>query len=57
MTVTFLFQVRIEDDIVITKDGMELLTDVPRTVEEIERLMAEEPSEDTTTNLIKIAKS
>ncbi|KAK6184786.1 hypothetical protein SNE40_007181 [Patella caerulea] len=33
--------VRIEDDIVITDDGMELLTDVPRTVEEIEALMAE----------------
>lgn len=33
--------VRIEDDIVITDDGHELLTDVPRTVEEIEQLMAE----------------
>ncbi|XP_050398695.1 xaa-Pro dipeptidase isoform X1 [Patella vulgata] len=33
--------VRIEDDIVITEDSMELLTDVPRTVEEIEALMAE----------------
>ncbi|XP_042895505.1 xaa-Pro dipeptidase [Parasteatoda tepidariorum] len=33
--------VRIEDDIVITEDGMELMTDVPRTVEEIEALMAE----------------
>lgn len=33
--------VRIEDDIVITSDGMELLTCVPRTVEEIESLMAE----------------
>ncbi|XP_013774609.1 xaa-Pro dipeptidase-like [Limulus polyphemus] len=33
--------VRIEDDIVITSDGMELLTCVPRTVEEIEAIMAE----------------
>ena len=36
-----LFQVRIEDDIVITATGVELLTQVPRTVEEIEALMAE----------------
>lgn len=34
--------VRIEDDIVVTSDGMELLTQVPRTVEEIEKLMANE---------------
>ncbi|XP_023243854.1 xaa-Pro dipeptidase-like [Centruroides sculpturatus] len=33
--------VRIEDDIVITSDGMELLTCVPRAVEEIEKLMEE----------------
>lgn len=33
--------VRIEDDIAITADGVELLTCVPRTVEEIEALMAE----------------
>ena len=32
--------VRIEDDIAITEDGMELMTDVPRTVEEIEKIMA-----------------
>jgi len=32
--------VRIEDDIVITATGVELLTDVPRTVEEIEAHMA-----------------
>lgn len=34
-------QVRIEDDIVVTATGMELLTCVPRTVEEIEAFMAE----------------
>lgn len=33
--------VRIEDDIAVTDDGLELLTSVPRTVEEIERVMAE----------------
>ncbi|WAR13342.1 PEPD-like protein [Mya arenaria] len=33
--------VRIEDDIAVTEDGMECLTVVPRTVEEIEELMAE----------------
>lgn len=33
--------VRIEDDIVVTLEGCELLTQVPRTVEEIEALMAE----------------
>jgi Xaa-Pro dipeptidase len=32
--------VRIEDDIAVTKDGVELLTSVPRTVEEIEALMS-----------------
>ena len=37
----FLLQVRIEDDIAITEDGAELLTCVPRTIEEIEALMAE----------------
>ena len=35
------FQVRIEDDIAVTEDGMECLTVVPRTVEEIEALMEE----------------
>lgn len=39
--VTLLFlQVRIEDDIMVTDDGVELLTKVPRTVEEIEAWMA-----------------
>lgn len=33
--------VRIEDDVAVTADGMELLTCVPRTVEEIEAFMSE----------------
>lgn len=33
------FQVRIEDDIIVTADGMELMTQVPRTVQEIEEHM------------------
>lgn len=36
-----LFQVRIEDDVAVTADGVELLTCVPRTVEEIEAFMAD----------------
>ena len=32
--------VRIEEDVVITETGCELLTQVPRTVEEIEQHMA-----------------
>ncbi|XP_076064477.1 dipeptidase C isoform X2 [Oratosquilla oratoria] len=38
--------VRIEDDVVITADGIEDLTRVPRTVEEIEALMAEGQQEE-----------
>ena len=34
-----MMQVRIEDDVMITATGCELLTDVPRTVEEIEAWM------------------
>lgn len=34
-------QVRIEDDVLITENGIENLTKVPRTVAEIEALMAE----------------
>jgi Xaa-Pro aminopeptidase len=33
--------VRIEDDVVILKDGCKLLVDVPRTVEEIEKFMSD----------------
>ena len=33
------FKVRIEDDIIVTADGMELMTRVPRTVQEIEEHM------------------
>lgn len=35
--------VRIEDDVHITENGVENLTDVPRTVKEIEAVMAEDP--------------
>lgn len=33
--------VRIEDDVYISEDGVELLTQVPRTIEEIEKFMSE----------------
>lgn len=33
--------VRIEDNVIVTKDGLELITCVPRTVEEIEKFMEE----------------
>ena len=32
--------VRIEDDVIVTKDGAESMTDVPRTVDDIEQVMA-----------------
>ena len=38
-TLMCLSQVRIEDDVMITATGCERLTDVPRTVEEIEAWM------------------
>lgn len=40
-TTFYYVQVRIEDDIAVTADGIELLTCVPRTVEEIEAFMAD----------------
>jgi Xaa-Pro aminopeptidase len=40
--------IRIEDDVLITKDGCEVLTcDVPKTVREIEALMSGKPTEKT----------
>ncbi|PSN46018.1 Xaa-Pro dipeptidase [Blattella germanica] len=33
--------VRIEDNVIVTENGMELITKVPRTVEEIEATMAQ----------------
>lgn len=41
MTSVTTVQVRIEENIAVTADGMELLTCVPRTVEEIEAFMAD----------------
>ena len=32
--------VRIEDDVIVTKEGAESMTDVPRTVDDIEQVMA-----------------
>lgn len=37
--------VRIEDDILVTKEGYEQLTKCPRTVEQIEKCMRNEPWE------------
>ena len=36
--------VRIEDDVIVTHSGNEVMTDVPRTVEEIESFMADNKS-------------
>uniref|UniRef100_A0A7N6BYY9 Xaa-Pro dipeptidase n=1 Tax=Anabas testudineus TaxID=64144 RepID=A0A7N6BYY9_ANATE len=46
--------VRIEDDIAVTADGVELLTCVPRTVEEIEAFMAD--SEKTFSTVVSSEK-
>jgi Xaa-Pro dipeptidase len=32
--------VRLEDDVIVTKDGIENMTQIPRTVQEIEEWMA-----------------
>lgn len=40
-SIQYCVQVRIEDDIAVTADGIELLTCVPRTVEEIEAFMGD----------------
>ena len=39
------FQVRIEENVVVTDDGCEVLSDVPRTVEEIEDWMSRDYTE------------
>ena len=35
--------VRIEDDVVVTASGAETMTDVPRTIKEVEAVMAGQP--------------
>jgi Xaa-Pro dipeptidase len=35
--------VRIEDDVIVTAEGAETMVDVPRTVEEVESVMAGAP--------------
>lgn len=48
--------VRIEDDIAVTANGMELLTCVPRTVEEIEAFMADSKEQSKTFSRVVLSQ-
>lgn len=48
--------VRIEDDIAVTANGMELLTCVPRTVEEIEAFMADSKEQGKTLSRVVLSQ-
>lgn len=48
--------VRIEDDIAVTANGMELLTCVPRTVEEIEAFMADSKEQSKTLSRVVLSQ-